>query len=233
MPAARRSTLLASLLFTGALIFPACGAQVIFGADCLYEGESYTAGETFPAADGCNSCTCEAGGAVSCTDETCPVEPVDCDDAQKPLCDPAPNCSAEAVCSNGDWACQETCPCDNVELPSCPKEPIPTCVEVPVCEGAAWVCEPDCLDSCEDQYPTGHDLLLAALVKACGCVEGSPCVDVCANTSECTQPTLVGPCGDCMNSLDLGSACMATGAFEGCAVDPACKPYLDCFLANQ
>ena len=38
---------------------------------CVYGPGEYAAGESFPALDGCNTCTCEADGAVSCTDFPC------------------------------------------------------------------------------------------------------------------------------------------------------------------
>ena len=38
---------------------------------CTYGGEGYGAGDTFPALDGCNTCSCEAGGAVTCTEFPC------------------------------------------------------------------------------------------------------------------------------------------------------------------
>ena len=43
------------------------------GAACEYEGETYEDGESFPAADDCNTCTCEDGNA-SCTELGCPIE---------------------------------------------------------------------------------------------------------------------------------------------------------------
>ncbi len=39
--------------------------------DCEYEGEQYSAGDTFGAGDGCNDCTCEEGGSVACTEMAC------------------------------------------------------------------------------------------------------------------------------------------------------------------
>lgn len=41
------------------------------GAVCEYAGETYDKGESFPAEDGCNSCTCEEKGNVSCTEMGC------------------------------------------------------------------------------------------------------------------------------------------------------------------
>jgi len=42
------------------------------GSDiCRYNGRDYHAGDTFPAADGCNTCSCTAGGSVGCTERAC------------------------------------------------------------------------------------------------------------------------------------------------------------------
>jgi hypothetical protein len=38
---------------------------------CSYEGKSYPAGASFPAADGCNQCSCQADGTVACTLKQC------------------------------------------------------------------------------------------------------------------------------------------------------------------
>lgn len=39
---------------------------------CKYDGEEYLAGDSFPAGDGCNTCTCTEGGRVACTEIYCP-----------------------------------------------------------------------------------------------------------------------------------------------------------------
>jgi len=38
---------------------------------CTWGGSQYAEGRTFPAGDGCNSCTCAAGGLVICTRMGC------------------------------------------------------------------------------------------------------------------------------------------------------------------
>lgn len=38
---------------------------------CSYAGEVYGVGDTFPDVDGCNTCTCTAGGHVACTEIGC------------------------------------------------------------------------------------------------------------------------------------------------------------------
>jgi len=41
------------------------------GSSCSYQGAIYHAGNSFPAADGCNTCTCGKDGLVSCTEKGC------------------------------------------------------------------------------------------------------------------------------------------------------------------
>lgn len=45
---------------------------------CNYEGKTYRVGETFPATDGCNSCSCTEGGSVACTLIACLPPPGGC-----------------------------------------------------------------------------------------------------------------------------------------------------------
>jgi hypothetical protein len=40
----------------------------------MYNGMLYNQGAMFDAIDGCNTCTCNAGGGVSCTDLACPQQ---------------------------------------------------------------------------------------------------------------------------------------------------------------
>jgi hypothetical protein len=44
-------------------------------ASCLYGGATYKPGDTFPATDGCNTCSCGADGAVGCTKKACVCDP--------------------------------------------------------------------------------------------------------------------------------------------------------------
>lgn len=51
---------------------PVCDAgQCALVDGCDYGGTIYRTGATFPAADGCNSCSCGAGGVVGCTKKLC------------------------------------------------------------------------------------------------------------------------------------------------------------------
>lgn len=42
---------------------------------CTYDGTEYLPGDSFPAADGCNTCSCGANGMVGCTKMACTCDP--------------------------------------------------------------------------------------------------------------------------------------------------------------
>ena len=44
-----------------------------FPKSCVYEGNTYKPGESFPSGDGCNTCTCN-NGEVACTLIACASE---------------------------------------------------------------------------------------------------------------------------------------------------------------
>jgi hypothetical protein len=68
---------------------------------CGYEGQRYEAGQSFPAADGCNTCTCELDGSISCTEIACATAVDECQTSS--------DCLRQAIdtsfCADGEWAC--------------------------------------------------------------------------------------------------------------------------------
>ncbi len=58
------------LTFVLSLLVLSCGDDNN-GKTCEHGGQTYDVGETFPAGDGCNTCTCAAGGSVQCTKLAC------------------------------------------------------------------------------------------------------------------------------------------------------------------
>jgi len=53
-------------------------------ATCTYNGKTYSDGETFPAGDGCNTCTCTAPG-IACTERACPPPDAGLSDGKLPV----------------------------------------------------------------------------------------------------------------------------------------------------
>jgi hypothetical protein len=50
------------------------GPDVAPDGSCAYGGAVYRAGDSFPAEDGCNTCTCLSNGGVGCTRKACPPQ---------------------------------------------------------------------------------------------------------------------------------------------------------------
>lgn len=62
----------ASLIMAAApFAFAACGSNISTAGDCTYDGKTYAVGDSFPDADGCNTCSCTDGGGVACTEVAC------------------------------------------------------------------------------------------------------------------------------------------------------------------
>ena len=66
-----------SWLLALGLLLGGCSCGGPSGGVCGYGGALYSVGSSFPASDGCNTCTCLAGGSVACTEKACLVVP-DC-----------------------------------------------------------------------------------------------------------------------------------------------------------
>ncbi len=89
---------------------------------CNHNGVFYPVGASFPAGDGCNSCTCTEGGLVACTEMAC-------------ICNPAAEMNrreyigtSPAQCAAMDFICPENttyfwndCGCGCEQDPSCPE----------------------------------------------------------------------------------------------------------------
>jgi hypothetical protein len=55
-----------------ALFVIACGGSIASPTTtCTYGGKSYEPGQSFPDADGCNTCSCSADGTIACTAMGC------------------------------------------------------------------------------------------------------------------------------------------------------------------
>jgi hypothetical protein len=48
-----------------------CGKKGAPACVCEYNGQGYLAGDSFPDADGCNTCTCDKDGSALCTLKAC------------------------------------------------------------------------------------------------------------------------------------------------------------------
>jgi len=109
---------------------------------CEYNGAIYPVGESFPSADGCNTCACDANGDVFCTAMACAPE-VDCDPANA-FCDMVqPTCDEGFTVSivNGCYGA-----CVPVEQCATPNK----CEGIVICAMAPPDCEPGFVPSVEN-----------------------------------------------------------------------------------
>lgn len=71
---------------------------------CHYGGETYSAGDSFPSTDGCNSCRCGADGTVACTLRACVdggIRPSSCEDVRRAFeaeLESIQSCDSDAQC---------------------------------------------------------------------------------------------------------------------------------------
>ena len=89
-------------------------------ASCDYNGQTYSEGESFPSADGCNTCGCESGGEIACTMMAC--APITCMPEDCPNMSQAPNYLCDdGVTTAGPTPCElqddGTCGSTMVECP--------------------------------------------------------------------------------------------------------------------
>ena len=94
-------------LLSVSLLFPLLGGGCSFISSqetaCAYDGVRYEVGDSFPATDGCNTCSCQSDGSIACTEIACAVNNgID-------ECEIASDCEAQGIdtsfCSTGEWSC--------------------------------------------------------------------------------------------------------------------------------
>ena len=107
-----------SALFMSAMILPGCFISDSDDNDtCEFNGNTFDAGDSFPASDGCNTCTCESGGAISCTEAACTTgcthngnlyQPGDtfADDCNTCTCEAGGNVSCTQIACNEPTTCE-------------------------------------------------------------------------------------------------------------------------------
>jgi hypothetical protein len=90
-----------AMLFGGA-----CTVADPDGEVCEYGGETYAEGDSFASTDGCNSCSCEAGGSVACTEIACNTTTCEIDGTTYQVGDTWQlECNTCSCDSSGDVAC--------------------------------------------------------------------------------------------------------------------------------
>lgn len=90
------------------------------GAGCDYNGKTYAVGATYPASDGCNTCTCGDSGATGCTTMACVCDPAT--EWNKNYVGSPSNCPViDFVCPDNTTMFANECGCGCQQDPSCPE----------------------------------------------------------------------------------------------------------------
>jgi hypothetical protein len=148
---------------------------------CEYNGVAYAPGEKFKDADDCNTCYCDDGGNVSCTEMYCGGNDDNWDDQDEVLCEgqyhvgesymASDGCNKCTCSESGVGACTRmACPLDQ------PVEPVPGCgyflcagengmYEVEACDAAGNTVDNPCgstNDSDDDSEPEYEEEVVTA-----------------------------------------------------------------------
>jgi len=86
---------------------------------CQYGGYGYSAGDSFPALDGCNTCSCSASGEVACTQKACACNP-GTDPLHYVLTDPQQCNVSDYECPANTMPFQNACGCGCEQPADCP-----------------------------------------------------------------------------------------------------------------
>lgn len=203
-----------------AMALGGCGATVVTTGEgvCFDGGTGYAEGETFAAEDGCNTCTCQGDGSISCTELACG----ECS-GPAPICDtPPPGCSASVTCgAKGGWMCEIDCTgCEGAPPIDC-IAPEGCSYTGPICENGALTCGELICGPCPEPAPD------------CGAPPPGCTVDlVCSDTGwEC----VVACGGTCDSQFPVGyaKAIQIVTQYCGCQPDSPCLQVCGMTLACQ
>jgi hypothetical protein len=176
-------------------------------SSCLYDGEPHAVGSSYPAADGCNTCSCQGDGTSACTEKACP-EPRSCGGHAAESCHDDEYCkfTTEAMCG---------------------RAAVGVCMPKPECSASGPVvcgCDGESYDSECEAAAMGTGVLHRGFCNGCAYagmtwVDGAELtsLDGC-NTCTCDGATGEVHCGDsvCPEVTCGGSTFMACPAFQFC-----------------
>lgn len=171
----------------GTIGFGACSAKVTTFGECVVDGQSYEVGDTF--SDDCNTCTCEAGGSVSCTDIACSDGCV-FDGSFRDIGETfvAPDgCNTCTCIANDNVQCTTLgCGCEG-PTPAC-DPPGPSCTSTAVCAAEGWECVDEC-KGCEGPPPPCQEPPPGCFYGEPECFEGVwSCGDLICDKPGCDEP---------------------------------------------
>jgi eight-cysteine-cluster-containing protein len=205
-------------------------AVLFVGAGCANEERDCQAGDTRPADDGCNTCTCDVNGGWSCTEIAC--ADAGCTEGETRLDDDG--CNTCSCGPDGVWACTlMACIPDPEDCTEGETRPAADGCNTCSCFEGGWACtemacgtddacstDADCFVSgCSGQICAGTEVdtdcawideyacYADPAITSCGCQAGScgwaqtPELDACLNTVE---PALCTP-GDISSPDDCNT----------------------------
>lgn len=206
----------AAVVATGVLMSLAgCSAKITSSA-CEYNGESYDLGETFTAADGCNTCSCDDEG-VSCTEMGCSS----CQGEQPDCGAPPPGCTVDTVCLGDGWSCELRCDCSEAPPIDCEAPPPGCFYDGPSCVDGNWSCgELICSGNCESPEPECTQPGAPGCFSYASCTEfGWECLTQCdpcaAKPPVCPEDPTPG-CFVSAQCFDSGWECISTCGEPSC-----------------
>lgn len=191
-------------LAISAWLLGACGGVFTGnGSGCEYDGARYADGESFPAGNSCNTCTCN-DGKVACTRSSCST----------PLCVHEGVSYEVGARFNASDGCN-TCSCEQDGVVSCTQISCDSCQEVEEdyrqAIDAAKTCDPQASDQCSQ-------LITEGLVCTCGTFANSDNAAAIAAVREaqerydllgCSANVVCGACGEATSGY-----CTAEGRCE-------------------
>ncbi|MEP6653399.1 MAG: hypothetical protein ABJA82_08580 [Myxococcales bacterium] len=186
---------------------------------CDYNGKHYATGASFPSADSCNSCSCDASGAIGCTLKACPPEPVAC---RRTGCS-GQICAAEDIASTCEWrpeyACYKSAACERQSDGTCGFTPTP---ELKQCLGGG---SPGC-DYNGKHYAPGASFPSADSCNKCSC-DASGAIG--CTLKACPPPSA----GTCRRTGCSGQICAAENVASTCEWRPEYACYKDAACERQ
>ena len=209
--------------------------DTVGGGGCTVDGTDYAAGESFPSADGCNTCSCGSDGQVACTLKACATT---CEYAGKTYVagDSFPSddgcntcsCSADGLIACTAKACAIVCQVgDATYLPG--DTWMADCNTCSCDQDGTWSCsEADCTVTCTQggvEYQPGESFPAGDGCNTCTCQgDGTAICTQIACAPVCVHDGVEYAPGDSFPAGDGCNTCTCQGDGMAICTEIACAP---------